>query len=90
MAAGQIGSFLLPVVILIVILAFCSAVIVKRWIRKKPIGLASQYMGQNIYLQYQNAEKRHSIEQVMFQKEDERHEAFGGEGFKHDFINEEE
>ena len=44
MAAGQIESILLPVVILIVILAFCSAVIVKRWIRKKPIGAASQYM----------------------------------------------
>ena len=88
MAAGQIESILLPVVILIV--AFCSAVIVKRWIRKKPIGAASQYMGQNIYMQYQNAEKRHSIEQVMFQKEDERQEAFGGESSEFDLINEEE
>ena len=89
MAAGQWGSYLVLAVILTAILAVCSAVIIRRWIYKKPINAGSQYMAQNIYLQYQNAEKRRSIEQVMYQKEDERREAFGGESFKDENSSEE-
>ena len=89
MAADQLESYLLIGTILAAILAVCSAVIIRRWILRRPIRAGSQYMAQNIYLQYQNAERRRSIEQVMYQREDERGGAFGGEGFDDDYSNKE-
>lgn len=80
MTAGHIESILIPASILVLILAICSVVIIKRWVYKKPMGAGSQYMGQNIYMQYQNAEKKHSVEQIMFIKEDERNDNFSADG----------
>ncbi|MCP4581660.1 MAG: hypothetical protein GY839_08555 [candidate division Zixibacteria bacterium] len=76
MITEQTASLILAGGIILAIIVFCSVVIVKRFVSKEMINAGSQYVGQNIYMQYQNADSRQAIEEIMYKKEDERRDAF--------------
>ena len=65
MAIGLLGIF-----------AFCAIVIKRYWIDKKPIGGTSQFVGRNILQQFQNADRKESIEHVIYMEEEERKQDF--------------
>ncbi len=76
MITEQAINFLIVGGILIALFSLCSVVIVKRFVSKEMINAGNQYLGQNIYMQYQNADKKQAIEEVMFRKEDDRQDDF--------------
>jgi len=60
--------------VILLIFGFCALVIKRYWIDKNQITSGSQFVGQNIYMQFQNENKKQAMEQVLYQKEDEREE----------------
>ncbi len=58
---------------------FCAVVIKRYWIDKKSITSGSQFVGEEIYMQWQNKDKKRAIEQVIYQKEEEEEEDDEGE-----------
>ena len=52
-------------------------VIKKRWLNKERTIYGAQFIGQNIYLQYQNLQKKKSIEHVLNQKEEKKQDHDG-------------
>ncbi len=71
-------GFLIISLIILLIFAFCAIVIKRHWIDKRWINSESQFVGRNIYMQFQNADKKRAIEHVIFKKEDEKNQDFGG------------
>jgi uncharacterized protein YneF (UPF0154 family) len=69
-------SLILPLLILIIILLGAFIVIKKRWIDKKPT-LCAQFTARNILLQYQNQQKKKSIEHVLKQTEEKKQDEKG-------------
>ena len=56
---------------LILFLVFTGFFIKRYFIDKRNITIGSQVVGENIFMQYQNEEKKRAIEQVIYQKEAE-------------------
>jgi hypothetical protein len=52
-------------------------VIIKRWLNKKRTIYGAQFTGQNVYLQYQNLEKKKSMEHFLSQKEEKKQDLGG-------------
>lgn len=73
----NLASLSLVALILLVIFVGALVVIKKRWINKKPTMYGAQFTGQNIYLQYQNLQKKKSIEHVLDQKEEKKQDHDG-------------
>lgn len=72
-------SIIIPVVIMLVFIAFIAYAIYRR-IKGKPwLTSGSVSVGRNIYMDFENKEKRTAMEEVIYQEEDEREEADGGE-----------
>ena len=65
---------------LFLILIFMFVVIKRYWIDKKPISFGSQFVGENIYRQYQNEEKKRAIEHVIYLRDEEEQDDEDGEG----------
>jgi uncharacterized protein (UPF0333 family) len=70
-------SLILPLLILIIILVGAFVVIKKRWIDKKPTMCSAQFTAQNVFLQYQNQQRKKSIEHVLQQREERKQEDEG-------------
>ena len=69
-------SYAVMAVLLLAIFAFCAIVIKRYWIDKKPIGGTSQFVGRNVLQQFQNADRKESIEHVIYMEEEERKQDF--------------
>ena len=65
-------SYAVMAVLLLAIFAFCAVVIKRFWIDKKPIGGTSQFVGRNVLQKFQNADRKESIEHVIYMEEEER------------------
>jgi hypothetical protein len=74
MAISDIISLVVAGLVLLLIFGFCAFVIKRYWIDKKQITSGSQFVGQNVYMQFQNEDKKQAMEEVLYQKEDEREE----------------
>ncbi len=77
MPGEDIISLLLVVFILLIIFAGMFIVVKKRWINAKRKMYGAQFTGQNIYLQFQNRQKKNAIEQVQYQKEEKKQDKDG-------------
>ena len=71
-------SLTVSAAILLLILAFCIWVVKRRFIDKKGINAGSQFVGRHIMMQFQDAEKKKAVEQIILQEE-ERQPDFSGE-----------
>ena len=69
----------LSLIALILLVIFLSALVVikKRWLNKKRTIYGAQFTGQNVYLQYQNLDKKKSIEHVLDQKKEKKQDLGG-------------
>ena len=56
---------------------FSAFFIKKFFIEKRSVSLGSQVVGENIFMQYQNEEKKNAIEQVIYQNEEENQDDEG-------------
>jgi len=77
MSSSDLASLLLVAFILFIILAGAFIVIKKRWINRKATMYGAQFAAQNILLQYQNRQKKKSIEHVLQQKEERKQDDEG-------------
>jgi uncharacterized protein YneF (UPF0154 family) len=77
MPGEDIISLLLVVFILLIIFVGMFIVVKKRWINKKPTMYSAQFTAQNIYMQFQNRQKKNAIEQVQYQKEEKKQDKDG-------------
>ncbi len=77
MSVNDLVSLFLAAFIFLIILAGAFIVIKKRWINKKPSMYGAQFAAQNIYLQYQNLQKKRSVEHVLNQKEERKQDDEG-------------
>lgn len=69
---------LLPVAFLfLIIFVGVFMVVKKRWINKKSTIYGAQFTGQNVYMQFQNLQKKKSIEHVLHQKEEKKQDDAG-------------
>lgn len=71
-------SLILSAAMLLLVLAFCIWVVKRRFIDKKGINAGSQFVGRHIMMQFQDAEKKKAVEQIILQEE-ERQQDFSGE-----------
>ncbi|MGB8656963.1 MAG: hypothetical protein WCE90_04155 [Candidatus Zixiibacteriota bacterium] len=70
-------SLLVPALIFLGILGGAFVVVRNRWISKKPTRYAAQFTAQSIFMQYQNLQKKKSVEHVLQRKEEEKEHAEG-------------
>jgi hypothetical protein len=77
MPGEDIISLVLVAFILLIIFVGAFIVVKKRWINKKPTIYGAQFTGQNVYMQFQNLQKKKSIERVLQQKEEKKHDDEG-------------
>ena len=78
-ASGDIISWLVIGGSLATIFLGCAVVIKKFFIDKKYFG-AGQFIGRQIYSEFQNADRKKSIEHVIYMEEEERRQDFSSEG----------
>ena len=76
---GDALSWLLVAAILGALFLGCAVIIKKFFIDKKYLG-GSQFVGRQIYEEFQNADGRESIEHVIYMEEEERQQDFSEEG----------
>lgn len=84
---AEYASFAIFILIYLVIFVFCAIKIKRRLFDNKQIGSGFQSAGRSIFSQYQNAEKQEAVEEIIFEEEEGRDEAFSGEGFGLDKKN---
>lgn len=77
MSSQNTISLLLILFIFQIIFVGVFIVIKKRWINKKPTIYSAQFTGQNVYLQFQNLQKKKSIEHVLNLKEEKKQDDDG-------------
>jgi flagellar biosynthesis/type III secretory pathway M-ring protein FliF/YscJ len=77
MLGEDIISLLLVVFILLIIFVGMFIVVKKRWKDKKHTMYRAQFTGQNVYMQFQNLQKKKSIEHVLHQKEEKKQDDEG-------------
>lgn len=77
MSGQDLMSLILVVFILSIIMVGAFIIIHKRWINRKATMYGAQFAAQNILLQYQNQQKKKSIEHVLQQKEERKQDAEG-------------
>jgi hypothetical protein len=77
MPGEDIISLVLVAFILLIIFVGAFIVVKKRWINKKPTIYGAQFTGQNVYMQFQNLQKKKSIEHVLQQKEEKKQDDEG-------------
>ncbi len=77
MPGEDIISLLLVVFILLIIFAGMFIVVKRRWINAKRRMYGAQFTAQNIYMEFQNRQKKNAIEQVQDQKEEKKQDNDG-------------
>ncbi len=77
MSGQDLMSLIVVVFIFSIILAGAFLVIQKRWLKSKTTMYSAQFTAQNILLQYQNQQKKKSIEHVLQQKEERKQDEEG-------------
>jgi hypothetical protein len=77
MASQNIISLLLVAFIFLIIFVGAFIVIKKRWINTKRTIYSAQFTAQNIYMQFQNRQKKDAIEHVQYQKEEKKQDDDG-------------
>jgi hypothetical protein len=77
MPGQDLVSLLVVAFIFFIILAEAFIVIQKRWINRKSIMYGAQFTAQNILLQYQNRQKKKSVEHVLLQREERKQDVEG-------------
>jgi predicted Holliday junction resolvase-like endonuclease len=77
MPGEDIISLLLVVFILLIIFVGMFIVVKKRWINAKRKMYGAQFTAQDIYMQFQNRQKKNAIEQVQYQKEEKKQDNDG-------------
>ena len=80
MSFDDVISLVLMGIILLMLFIFILVIVKRYWIDKKPISFGSQFVGENIYQQYQNEEKKRAIEHVIYLRDEEEQEDDEGEG----------
>jgi hypothetical protein len=79
MSFDDAASLILMGTILLLLSIFMIVVIKRYWINKKPVSFGSQFVGENIYQQYQNEEKKRAIEHVIYLRDEAEQEENEGE-----------
>lgn len=77
MPGEDIISLLLVVFIFLILFVGMFIVVKGRWINKKPTIYSAQFTAQNIYMQFQNRQKKNAIEHVQYQKEEKKQDKDG-------------
>lgn len=77
MTGQDLVSLLVTAFILSIILAGAFIIIHKRWIGRKSTMYGAQFTAQSVYLQYQNLQKKKSIEHVLQQREERKQDDEG-------------
>ncbi|MFQ5605314.1 MAG: hypothetical protein ACE5HS_18770 [bacterium] len=57
--------------VILLIFFFCGWIIKRDWIDKKQITSGAQFTGENVLLQYQNEDKKHALEHVIYMRDQE-------------------
>ena len=76
---GNIGDYLSIAVfflLLICVFVFCGWVIYRHWVNKEWMNPGARFFGEDLYMKFQNDDKKSAIEHVIYQREEEREEAF--------------
>ncbi len=73
----NIVSWLVLGISLIAIFFGCAVVIKRFFIDKKYLG-GSQFVGRQIYAEFQNADRKKNIDHVIYMEEEERQQDFTG------------
>lgn len=79
MSGNDVSSLILMGAIFLILFMFCIVVIKRYWIDKKPISFGSQFVGENIYLRFQNEEKKRAIEYVIYKRDEDEEDDDQGE-----------
>ena len=66
---------------MLIIFILAGWVIKKRFIDKSMFGTGAQFLGRQVYNDFQNVDKKAAVEHVIYVEEDEREEAFDSEDF---------
>jgi uncharacterized membrane protein (DUF106 family) len=77
MPSEDITSLLLAALLLLAVLVAVFLIIKRRWINAKRTMYGAQFTAQNIYMQFQNRQKKNAIEQVQYQKEEKKQDNDG-------------
>lgn len=77
MPGEDIISLLLVAFIFLIMFVGMFVVVKKRWISMKRTMYGAQFTGQNIYMQFQNLQKKKSIEHVQYQMEERKQDSDG-------------
>jgi len=77
MLGEDIMSLLLVVFIFLIIFVGMFIVVKRRWINAKRTMYGAQFTAQNIYMQFQNRQKKNAIEQVQYQREEKKQDNDG-------------
>jgi len=80
MSQDNLVSLIFVALLLFLLFTFCGIVIKRYWIDKKSVTSGSQFVGENIYMQWQNKDKKRAMEHVIYKKEDEEEDDDEGEG----------
>ena len=77
MLGEDMEGVLLVVFIFLIIFVGMFIVVKGRWINKKPTIYSAQFTAQNIYMQFQNRQKKNAMEHVQYQKEEKKQDSDG-------------
>ena len=77
MLGEDIINLLLVAFVVLIVFVGMFIVIKERWINKKPTIYSAQFTAQNIYMQFQNRQKKNAIEHVQYQKEEKKQDKDG-------------
>ncbi|MBN2227049.1 MAG: hypothetical protein JW763_06760 [candidate division Zixibacteria bacterium] len=72
----SIGLFL---GLLLAVFSGCGWVIYRHWMKKEWISSGNRFMGEHVYAQFQNADRKEAVEHIQYVREDEK---------KQDYIDE--
>ncbi|MFZ5519361.1 MAG: hypothetical protein ACOY90_22200 [Candidatus Zhuqueibacterota bacterium] len=79
MTSSDLISVGVVVLILGALAVFCGFVIKRYWIDKKPITSGNQFVAEYIYMTFQNKDRKHAMQEVLYQKEDKEEQSDQGE-----------
>jgi len=62
--------------LIVAVFGACAWMIYRHWVEKEWISSGNRFMGEHVYSQFQNADRKEAIEHVQYVHEDEREEDF--------------
>ncbi|MCP4727567.1 MAG: hypothetical protein GY863_21185 [bacterium] len=72
---GQIFYLL----VLLAFFLFCIWVVKRRWIDKKEVSASSQFVGENIIMNFSDAEKKKAMQEIVYQRDEKEEKDDSGD-----------